>query len=253
MVTVNEFDVTTVRSMVMFLYTGDYDPRTDKLHLPLEADGVRRTEEAEINDSEEDRMSEESETSGTERNRNTENILSHLRVNAIDDYYGIKELVHLSTAKLCTISKNEQGFWIFPKVIQEMSVSNRDTDLQATVASAIAEYVEDLTSSQILRPLDIESNLATEIIEACGKRIQNLEKQLTDAYELKDTYYSAKEREQRAHNAIHGQVRNLITVLRRSHGCVSCGNHFECAIDEPSETATNAYAIRCKSCGLQQP
>ncbi|CVL06517.1 uncharacterized protein FPRN_05197 [Fusarium proliferatum] len=253
LVTVNEFDVMTVRSMVMFLYTGDYDPRTDKLDLPLQADGTRSTEEAEINDSDEDRMSEESETSEAVRDRATDNILSHLRVNAIADYYGIKGLVKLSTDKLGTIFRNEQDFRIFPKVIQEMSVSNRDTGLQAIIASAAAHYIEDLTASQILRNLDIESNLAIEIIEACGKRIQKLETELSGVHELKNSYQSAKEREQRAHKAIHAQVRNLITELRESIGCMSCGTQFKCYIDEPAQTETNAYAIRCKSCGRHQP
>ncbi|KAF5580594.1 speckle-type POZ [Fusarium subglutinans] len=170
-VAVNEFDVTAVRSMVTFLYTGDYDPRTDKLQMPLQSDDDVKNEEAEIHDSQGDSMSEDSEASGPERERTTEDILFHLRVNAIADYYKIEKLVKLSTTKIGTIFEIDQDFRIFPTVIQEMSVSNRETDLESIIASAMANCVEELTASQRLPTLDLENSLAIGIIEACDAAI----------------------------------------------------------------------------------
>ncbi|KAF5976581.1 speckle-type POZ protein-like protein [Fusarium bulbicola] len=247
-VAVNEFDVTAVRSMVTFLYTGDYDPRTDKLQMPLQSDDDGKNEEAEIRDIQGDSMSEDSEASGPERERTTEDILFHLRVNAIADYYKIEKLVKVSTAKISTIFGIEQDFRIFPTVIQEMSVSNRDTDLESIIASAMSNCVEELTASQLLRTLDLENSLAVEIIEACGKRIQKLEVELSDAYGLMNSYKSLRDNQVEHNTATLAKIEALIALLKNRSKCRHCSKDFGCYIAEESPLfgQGSVYMLRCE-------
>ncbi|QKD50634.1 uncharacterized protein FOBCDRAFT_270436 [Fusarium oxysporum Fo47] len=100
--------------------------------------------------------------------------ISHLRFNDIADYYNIKKLAKLSTGKIDLILKKEVDFFIIPRIIDEMSTSNRDAVLRSLIVSATARYIEELTSSQVLPTIDLEHHVTIEILEACGERIQQL-------------------------------------------------------------------------------
>ncbi|RKK85210.1 hypothetical protein BFJ71_g14263 [Fusarium oxysporum] len=100
--------------------------------------------------------------------------VSHLRFNDIADYYNIEKLAKLSTGKIDLILKKEVDFFIIPRIIDEMSTSNRDAVLRSLIVSATARYIEELTSSQVLPTIDLERHVTIEILEACGERIQQL-------------------------------------------------------------------------------
>ncbi|RKK47894.1 hypothetical protein BFJ66_g7882 [Fusarium oxysporum f. sp. cepae] len=100
--------------------------------------------------------------------------VSHLRFNDIADYYNIEKLAKLSTGKIDLILKKEVDFFIIPRIIDEMSTSNRDAVLRSLIVSATARYIEELTSSQVLPTIDLEHHVTIEILEACGERIQQL-------------------------------------------------------------------------------
>ncbi|RKL16338.1 hypothetical protein BFJ70_g15089 [Fusarium oxysporum] len=155
------------------------------LHSGFEVKGRdEKSEDGEVH-SDQDKMSEDSFPSSKEtEDKTAEKIISHLRVNAIADYYDIAKLGKLSTSKIEAILRDDLNFLIIPQVIQEMSISNRDVDLRSLIASATAKYIEELTSSQVLRALDLEHNLAMEILEACGRRIQELVEDASTAREL---------------------------------------------------------------------
>ncbi|EXK82832.1 hypothetical protein FOQG_12801 [Fusarium oxysporum f. sp. raphani 54005] len=225
-VTVNEFDVATVQSMVTFLYTGDYElaPETEKL----------------VQDKDRDEKSEDGE------DKTAEKIISQLRVNAIADYYNIAKLGKLSTSKIEAILRDDLNFLIIPQVIQEMSISNRDADLRSLIASATAKYIEELTSSQVLRALDLEHNLAIEILEACGRRIQELVEDASTARELQ------KIRERVSTLSIV-KISSAIDLLKKTNRCRHCNNLFGCYIEEPTSVLTggSAYVLRCESCGCR--
>ncbi|KAF9770561.1 hypothetical protein IL306_011869 [Fusarium sp. DS 682] len=165
-ITVSEFDVATVQHMITFVYTGDYD-----LETQVEQDRDEQTQ-AEASRLEEGEVSETSHAPA--QDKTAANLLSHLRVNAIADYYNIPSLAKLAISKIQTILEEDINFEIIPQVIQEMRTSNRDTDLRTIIASATAKYIEELTSSHALATVELDHTLAIEILDACGKRIQKL-------------------------------------------------------------------------------
>ncbi|ENH69794.1 hypothetical protein FOC1_g10009294 [Fusarium oxysporum f. sp. cubense race 1] len=245
-VTVNEFHVATVQSMVTFLYTGDYvlAPETEKSVQVKDRD--EKSEDGEVH-SDQDKMSEDSFASSKEtEDKTAEKIISYLSVNAIADYYNIAKLGKLSTSKIEAILRDDLNFLIIPQVIQEMSISNRDADLRSLIASATAKYIEELTSSQVLRALDLEHDLAIEILEACGRRIQELVEDASTARELQ------KIRERVSTLSIV-KISSAIDLLKKTNRCRHCNNLFGCYIEEPTSVLTggSAYVLRCESCGCR--
>jgi hypothetical protein len=245
---VNEFDVPTVQNMVTFLYTGDYELASETEKKPIQVieqdhDGDSQGDQT---DGEEDKMSEDSPASEETEDKTAENILSHLRVNAIADYYNIEKLATLSTSKIETILHNDLNFLILPQIIQEMSISNRDADLRSLIASVTAKYIEELTSSQVLRTLDLEHNLAIEILEACGGRIQKLMEDLVAARELEKLQARVK-------NLSLVKISTVIELLKKTHRCRHCSKEFGCYIEEPATVLTegSSYVLRCGGCGCR--
>ncbi|KAM0289595.1 hypothetical protein ACHAO9_005877 [Fusarium lateritium] len=83
-ITVNEFDISTVRYMISFLYTGGYRVETESEGSPIPCDEQFQDEA--------DSSSQPCSESEAMENENADTILSHLRVNAIADYYNVENL-----------------------------------------------------------------------------------------------------------------------------------------------------------------
>nr|RBQ89574.1 hypothetical protein FVER53263_05706 [Fusarium verticillioides] len=169
-IAVNEFDLRTVRYMVNFLYSADYRLAPHPETKP--AKDENREEGEVVGD--EDKTPKDGQASQKISDQTAYQIVSHLRVNAIADYYGIEKLAKLSTSKIESILKKEVDFHIIPEVIAEMSAANRDLEIRSVIATATARYIAELASTQALRTIDLEHQLTIEILEACGKRVQKL-------------------------------------------------------------------------------
>ncbi|EWZ43564.1 hypothetical protein FOZG_04656 [Fusarium oxysporum Fo47] len=151
--------------------------------------------------------------------------ISHLRFNDIADYYNIKKLAKLSTGKIDLILKKEVDFFIIPRIIDEMSTSNRDAVLRSLIVSATARYIEELTSSQVLPTIDLEHHVTIEILEACGERIQQLINTVAN-------------------------INNAMELLKNTQKCRNCTKEFGCYLQEPSfgSGEGSPYVLRCSGC-----
>ncbi|PNP82175.1 hypothetical protein FNYG_04364 [Fusarium nygamai] len=272
-VTVNEFDVATVQSMVDFLYTGDYGlaPESEKAAGVKDDDknsddgdgksedgseDSENSEDSEAGDDEndpsedhsddDDKMSEDSSATEEREDDTAFKILFHLRVNAIADYYNIEKLGKISTSKIEAILRGDLDFMVIPQVIQEMSISNRDADLRSLIAKATAKYIEELTSSEVLRTLDLEHELTVEILEACGRRIQEL-------VETTSAARSSQERQGRITTLSASKISKAIGLLKKTKSCRNCSLGFGCYIEPPENVLTegSAFILRCESCNCR--
>ncbi|KAI1027164.1 hypothetical protein LB504_008013 [Fusarium proliferatum] len=132
-------------------------------------------------------------------------IVSHLRVNTIADYYGIAKLAKLSTSKIELILKKRVGFLIIPQIIAEMSHAIRDSEIRSVIAPTTARYIEELASSQI--------------IEAYGQRIQQLTQDLSAANEVIRKLEGERD-------LTAAQVRAVIQQLLSTSKCRNCKKDF---------------------------
>ncbi|KAF4955665.1 hypothetical protein FGADI_4358 [Fusarium gaditjirri] len=253
-ITVNNFDVSTVQYMVTFLYTGDYKLTPEPEKKAPQQDHDDKREEGEIV-SDDEKMSQYPREPQKVGDKTVYQIASHLRVNAIADYYNIDKLAKLSTGKINLILKKEVDFFIIPQIIAEMNTANRDSELRSLIASATARYIEELASSQVLRTIDLEHHLTIEILEACGQRIQQLMEDLSAAHKMKGHYKEAEHKQEQAKNVLLAKFRTVSQQLQNTPKCRNCKKDFGCYIEEPTLlfTEVSPYVLRCGGCGCRHP
>ncbi|KAF5548527.1 speckle-type POZ [Fusarium napiforme] len=251
---VNEFDVPTVQSMVTFLYTADYEIAPEPEKTTAQHDRDEKKEEGEIA-SDDGRMSEDPRVPQEVGEKNVYQIVSHLRVNAIADYYGIEKLVKLSTSKVQAILQGHLDFVIIPQVIAELSTANRDAEIRSVVATATARYIQKLASSQLLRTIDLEHHLTIEIFEACGARIKELLGDLRATSVLKNKYQKERTEHATVRVRLVEKVKDLITRLKSTTKCRNCKKEFGCHVEELTDDTLQQgfafYILRCRGCGCR--
>ncbi|KAF5974132.1 aminopeptidase 2 [Fusarium coicis] len=243
-ITVNESDLRTVRYMVNFLYSADYRLAPHPAETKPAKDENR--EEGEIV-GDEDKTPKDGQASKQISDQTTYQIVSHLRVNAIADYYGIEKLAKLSTSKIESILKKEVDLHIIPEVIAEMSAANRDLEIRSVIATATARYIAELASTQALRTIDLEHQLTIEILEACGKRVQKLLEHFNTVHNQQSEAIRKLEGDR---DVTATKVRTIIQQLKNTPKCRNCKRDFGCYVEEPANILeeTSRYVIRCRGC-----
>lgn len=236
--------------MVTFLYGADYRLAPEPETKPVQHDQGDKREEGEIVSGDEELTKALLPASQKIAAQTVYQIVSHLRVNAIADYYGIDKLAKLATRKIELILKKELDFHIIPQIIAEMSAANRDSEIRSVIASATARYIEELASSQVLRTIDLEHHLTIEILEACGKRIQKLVEDLSAANEANNEYKEVIRKLEGDRDLNAEKVRAIMQQVRLTSKCRNCKKEFGSYIEEPTNILdeTSRYVIRCRGC-----
>ncbi|SCV25259.1 uncharacterized protein FFB14_00152 [Fusarium fujikuroi] len=254
-IAVNEFSVRTVQYMVAFLYGADYRLAPEPERKPAQHGQGEKREEGKIVSGDEELSKVLPPASQKIAAQTVYQIVSHLRVNAIADYYGIAKLAKLSTSKIENILKKEMDFHIIPQIIAEMSTANRDSEIRSVIASATARYIEELASSQVLRTIDLEHHLTIEILEACGKRIQKLVEDLSAANEASNKYQEVIRKLEGDRDLTATKVRAIMQQLNTTPKCRNCKKDFLSFIAEPANVLaeTSRYVLRCRGCGCRHP
>ena len=170
-VTVQGFDISTVKGLVSFLYEGDYD-----VNLPTENTHAEDTVITDANDDgwgtttseSNDQAGSKAKTAAAEKKKADviQVLLFHLEVNAIADYYDIQGLRDLAESKIKKILLGSNT--TLPRLLQEAS-SGAHANLYAIIAEVAAES-HDISGlfSQDDTPLKLDPALYSKIIVACG-------------------------------------------------------------------------------------
>ncbi|KAK7576795.1 hypothetical protein V3481_015357 [Fusarium oxysporum f. sp. vasinfectum] len=151
---VEAFDVATVRRMVNFMYTEEYE--VGYVH---EASGSATGHE-------------------TERTEVTEALLCHVRVNAIADYYNVSKLTQLANSKIQSILRDSWLAESFSHAVKEASVSTGDVALHDIITSTAAYHIEELVEFQSFADLEVMSEFSIKVLRSCARRICDIESQL---------------------------------------------------------------------------
>ncbi|KAI8648815.1 hypothetical protein NCS56_01497300 [Fusarium sp. Ph1] len=225
----DEFDVLTVQHMISFLYLGEYeiDPSHASTQQPPNTTNVGQNAAAEI-------------IPGTERDSTLETLLSHLRVNAIADYYDIQSLVSHVNSKILLLLRGCRAPVVL-RFAQQVSKSTGDTALHSIIASALAGRVEDLADLQELMEIDLGNSLAINVVRACGTRIRELQAQIS-ALQLMSATESLR-------NArIISNIDSCVNMARRTKECRHCDAEFACYIEKHGKEREPSYTLRCEKC-----
>jgi hypothetical protein len=177
-----------------------------------------------------------------------EDLLSHLRVNAIADYYVIQNLTQYTNSKIRVILEEGQNAKVFPRVIQELSTSNRDPDIRSIIASAAVTCIEELCESEAFQDVELERNFFTEFFRACSERIQTLQHRLDVAQQNVIIYQELRDDERRGKESVIEQKDKAMDLLKQTYGCRHCANDFGCYFEKKGLEGHPSYVLRCKEC-----
>jgi len=243
-ITVQDFDIATVKCLVSFFYTGDYygEPPEesaqdeDTVVTDADADEQAGGDSATPSDNEEDT-----------KEINDQTLLFHLKVNAIADYYDIPELRDLAKSKVGEILHAHET--ILPCLLREVS-SGAHANLNSIIAKAVTE-VHDF--SKLLKQNDtcvkLDPILYTEIIAACSKEMAILNRKLKVFQERYKTQLACTMANDKAIDTCLGK-------LNETQKCRHCDEKFSCFIEAEAVTfgsSQRTYMLRCKSCRTRHP
>ncbi|KAH7189658.1 uncharacterized protein B0J16DRAFT_397624 [Fusarium flagelliforme] len=261
-ITVKDFDIATVKRLVSFFYTGDYDEQlpTESAHdedtVVTDADAdadADNDNEGNESDDQIDSANFHERVLGVQRAREEKTkadaiqaLLFHLEVNAIADYYNIPGLRDLAESKVKKILLGNNA--ILPRLLQEVS-SGAHANLYAIIAEVAAETydISDLFS-QDDTPFKLDPALYSKIIVACGLRMALLKNELKD---VQGSYKTAQD-------LIATNKMAIITChakLGMTPKCRHCDEKFNCYIENAAVVTDSEpeFMLRCSSCRTRHP
>ncbi|RDA82794.1 hypothetical protein CP532_6866 [Ophiocordyceps camponoti-leonardi (nom. inval.)] len=255
------FDAETVRRLVQFFYTGDYDhPEVAYEDADDEAGEASVKEDVPDAEGMAHRLHfSDSSTALPESESQTiasvDSLNIHIKVNSIGDYYGVTKLMSLANDKIKHLIQQEHerddSGWVanIPAATALAYSSTGDDELLAILAAEIAKNLSALTLSRDFENLDGVSDLAFKVFQACAKEIQDLTMQVNrlaaDKVDLK-VEMAAKLRDSalllaRSEEAAD-KMRKCFDVLRETDRCRNCRDPFGCTVWE------DEYILLCSRC-----
>lgn len=224
-----DFDISTVRSMISFLYTGEYQV------LPIEQ--IQSSSTVANIEASEPSLADTMK----EGDQMTETLLLHLRVNAIADYYDIKSMAALANSNIRSILENTQDADLFSRFVLEASNSTGDVVLHSIIASTAANRIEELTESQAFLDIELGNNLSIGILRGCAERIRELQNQLKHIQMLRAS-------ESLRNNHIIENIDNCVRTMKETNECRHCEASFACYIEKHGKELEPSYTLRCEEC-----
>ena len=169
-----------------------------------------------------------------------ETLLSHLRVNAIADYFNIQNLVGYANSNILLILQSCEAPGIFLHFAQEVSRSTGDTALHSILESTLANCLEDLTDLDF-KDVELGSTLVVGVLRASGTRIRELQAQIS-------TLQSVTATESLRNARIITNIDNCVKMAKRTKECRNCNTEFANYIEKHGKEHEPTYTLRCEKC-----
>ncbi|KAL7792146.1 hypothetical protein V8C37DRAFT_380910 [Trichoderma ceciliae] len=239
------FDSETVRRMVEFLYTGNYDNQSQEQSKAVTAAprGVKSQHE------------DSSAPKATGANPPVatlvpaEDMLHHVRVNAIADYYGIQGLTLLANQKIQEAYQSKWDATAFLGLAKEALSVTGDKSLHRMMALLTAQNMRELLGSDQLSGLI--GDFAVEVLRYHAHMVEAAEREQSQnvVQQQRDLEARCQAAEARASRVIENINKLVTTMCERDH-CRNgaCGEDFGCYIERNGEDTESAYILRCSWC-----
>jgi hypothetical protein len=188
-------------------------------------------------------------------------IMLHVRVNAIADYYDIPQLRQLANTKIQHVLDTAWSADGFSGIIREVFQCNGDMELRKIMASTVAAHIEELIELDDFVGLDIPSDFVMNIIRhtistyRVNENLSNQELQVVKA-QLREAEYrlqSAKQEEaseRSRSDRIIENIGNCCEILSEREVCrnARCDAEFACYIERGGFVGEPIYTVRCAKC-----
>ncbi|EHK24280.1 uncharacterized protein TRIVIDRAFT_54366 [Trichoderma virens Gv29-8] len=199
------FDSETVRRMVEFLYTGNYDCNQPQ-----------------------------------EQNTDT---LTHVRVNAIADYYGIHRLTLLANQKIQQVYQDKWNAKAFLASTREALDNTGDKKLHSVMALLAAQHLEELMASS--KMADLVGDFAAEVLRYHALKFEATKQEQHQKAAVLATTQAAEAKTAR----VIANIDRLVTTMCDREYCrnTACEMEFGCHIEKLAGDEPN-YVLRCSYC-----
>ncbi|KAH6610059.1 hypothetical protein Trco_000079 [Trichoderma cornu-damae] len=239
------FDAETVRRMVEFLYTGNYDSIS-----PEQTQAVASTPR----DVKKSQASLPADTTGTAPPAPAQDTLHHVRVNAIADYYGIKGLTLLANQKFQQAYQNKWDAKAFVGSAKEALGVTGDKSLHRMMALLVAQNMKELLGSGQLSGL--VGDFAVEILRYQAKKLATVEREQSQRFVQQQMQLEARCQAAEARlDRVTENIGKLVATMCERDFCRNgaCGGDFGCYIEQVGEELEPAYVLRCSWCRCRHP
>lgn len=228
--------------MLEFLYTGDYGSLADETD---EEDNSYLTCRAAPEDTD-----EEDNSSLTSRAAPEEDLLQHVYVNSIADYYNVKTLANLTRAKLRDALQNQSNAMLVLDAAKEALSRTGDTTLHDMLADAAANNTK----------LYLETDQLAELIGRFGigilRRVIDVEEELRlKILVLQEERGSEEDHRKRAEARSAKIIENIndcADTLKERDECRNCRAGFNCYIEQRGQPFEPLFSLRCARCQCRQ-
>ncbi|KJZ70529.1 hypothetical protein HIM_10073 [Hirsutella minnesotensis 3608] len=176
-ITMHSFQPDTVKRLVQFMYTGDYDdrdppkadPSVDEEILEERTSAGATSEVHGTDESSTESLSEDVDLPPQEY-VSAQNLLEHICVNSIGDYYQIAGLVSLANNKISRLLQEhrEDQSWVamLPTATGAALQSTGDSELLDILAAATASNISSLVESSQLKSLDVVTDFTFKVLQS---------------------------------------------------------------------------------------
>ncbi|KAL7929631.1 BTB/POZ protein [Trichoderma chlorosporum] len=251
------FDSETVRRMVEFLYTGNYDcdqpPKqktaTTDAASPAATVKTAKTASCPLSTTSKEALPAPPATASTHE------TLTHVRVNAIADYYGIHGLTLLANQKIQQAYQSKWDAQAFLTSAKETLDNSGDKKLHNMMALLAAQNLEELIAFPQLTDLvgDFAAQIlrfhAHKFVAAKQEQRQEIQKEQLAAHMQQAEVLAMSQAAEAKTGRVIANMRKLITTLDEREYCrnTACEEEFGCYIEQIGEDEPS-YVLRCIYC-----
>jgi hypothetical protein len=173
----------------------------------------------------------------------------HVRVNAIADYYDIKQLADLAKAKIKGSILESWDVQAFIDAAKEAIRETGDKEVREMMGAVAAEHVGELATMDQL--VDVVGDFALPLLKNQARVEQELRQKLL---QLEADYGG----EQRRREIAEVRASRLVESIDRCREKLSkrdacrnprCKAEFHCYIEQSGQSSNPVYRLRCEKCG----
>ena len=188
-------------------------------------------------------------------------LLLHIKVNAIGNFFQIEQLMELATSNIQGILNRKWSAVSFAVTSEKACKSTDDQQLLAILASIAKDHLEELVELPDFEDLTIMKYYGVSVLQSVVKdykaRKDSTQTQLTQVHKklqereshIRSLTLERDDFENRT-GRITDNIQDCLGVLYQTKHCrnTTCDTGFGCFIEYSDNTREPKYLLRCKRC-----
>lgn len=179
-------------------------------------------------------------------------IISHVKVNAIADYYDIKCLMDHATSKILDLERNQPNPGGFLAAVKEALDSTGDRNLFDGMALLIAEKADQYIDQPGMQDFfnDFALSVIRNLVRVNSERSAELQREIDYLHREKLAERERYRKVEIRADTVKQNINTCREMLRDRNTCrnESCCADFSCYIEQRGTESEPIYVLRCSKC-----